>query len=79
MTYFSKGPSFDLAIYTMQECLTLSLPRAPHMPIKSRKERQIIKALVRVKTPLSDLRVPFEEKFELCFHFQNYKNSKYAL
>ena len=28
------------------------------------------KALVRVKTPLSELRVPFEEKFELCFHLQ---------
>ena len=74
------GPLFDLAIYTMQVCLTLSLPRAPHMPIRSRKERQIIKALVRVKTPLSDLRVPFEEKFELSFDLQkkNYKNSKYA-
>jgi len=64
------GPLFDLAIYTMQVCLALFLPRAPHMPIRSRKERQFIKALVRVKTPLSELRVPFEEKFELCFHLQ---------
>ena len=54
----------------MQVCLTLSLPRAPHMPFRSKKKRQIIKAMVRVKTPLSDLRVPFEVKFELCFDLQ---------
>ena len=40
------------------------------MPFRSKKKRQIIKAMVRVKTPLSDLRVPFEVKFELCFDLQ---------
>jgi hypothetical protein len=63
-------PLFDLAIHAMQVCLTLSLPRAPHKPIRSRKERQTINTLVRMKIPMSELRVPFEEKFELCFNLQ---------
>jgi len=61
---------FDLAIHAIQVCLTLILPRAPHKLIRSRKERQSINALVRLYTPLSDLRVPFEEKYELCFQLQ---------
>jgi hypothetical protein len=70
MTYFSMDPLFDLAINAKQVCLTLILPGALHKLIRSRKERQSNNALVRIYTPLSDLRVPFEEKYELCFLFQ---------
>ena len=41
-----------------------SLPKAPHKPFRDRRKQKKAKhyyALVRIYTPLSDLRVPFEE------------------
>ena len=41
-----------------------SLPNAPHKPFRSRRKQKKAKqyyALARKYTPLSDLRVPFEE------------------
>jgi hypothetical protein len=77
MIFFSMDPLFDLAIYAMQVWFTLILPKL-HISLLEVGRKANINALVRMYTPLSDLRVPFEEKYELSFQLQNYKNSKYA-
>ena len=58
----------------------LPLPKAPHKPfleVGENKRKQNY-ALVRIYTPLSDLRVPFEEyKLNYAFLEKNFqKNSK---
>jgi hypothetical protein len=77
MAFFSMDPLFDLAIYAMQVCFTLFLAKL-HISLLEVGRKANINALVRIYTPLSDLRVPFEEKFELSFNCKSYKNSKYA-
>jgi hypothetical protein len=64
MALLSLDPRFDFTIYAMQVCYFLSLPKAPHRPFRSRRKQKKVElryALVRKYTPLSDLRVPFEE------------------
>ena len=56
----------------------LSLPKAPHKPFRSRRKQKKAKhcyALVRIYTPLSDLRVPFEE-YKVNYAFAWEKLSK---
>jgi hypothetical protein len=60
--------------------LCLSLPKAPHksfLEVGEHKRRQTLLCLVRKYTPLSDLRVPFEEyKVNYAFVCENFQNSK---
>ena len=56
----------------------LSLPKATHKPFRSRRKQKKAKlryALVRKYTPLSDLRVPFEE-YKVNYAFLKEKLSK---
>jgi hypothetical protein len=69
MIFFSMDPLFDLAIYAMQMCFTFILPKL-HISLLEVGRKANINALVRIQTPLSDLRIPFEEKYELSFQLQ---------
>ena len=62
-------PLFDLAIYAMQVCFTFILPKL-NMSLLDVGGKANINALVWIYTPLSDLRVPFEEKYDLSFQLQ---------
>ena len=80
MTLLSLDPRFDFTTCNTSMLYCLSLPKAPHKPFRSRrkqKKKKLCYALVRKYTPLSDLRVPFEEyKVYYAFSWEKFKNSK---
>ena len=69
MIFSSIDSLFDIAIYVMQVCFTLILPKL-HISLLEVWRKANTNALVRIYTPLSDLRITFEEKYELSFQLQ---------
>jgi hypothetical protein len=77
MALLSLDPRFDFTIYTIQAChivypylkLHINLSRSR----RKQKKAKLCNALVRIYTPLSDLRVPFEEyKVNHAFVLENF-------
>jgi hypothetical protein len=81
MALLSLDPRFDFTIYPIQVChivypylkLHINLSRSR----RKQKKEKLCYALVRIHTPLSDLRVPIEEyKVNYAFVCENFQNTK---
>ena len=81
MAPLSLDPRFDFTTYAIQVCYIVYPYLKLHINLFRSREKQkkakFCYALVRSYTPLSDLRVPFEEyKVNYAFLEKIYKNSK---
>jgi hypothetical protein len=78
MTLLSLDPQFDFTTYAIQLCFIVYPYLKLHINLfRSRRKQKKAKhcyALVRIYTPLSDLRVPFEEyKVNYAFLDKNFQ------
>ena len=76
MALLSLDPQFDFTTYAIQVCYFVYLYLKLHVDLfRSRRKQKKAKhcyALVRIYTPLSDLRVPFEEyKVNYAFSWED--------
>jgi hypothetical protein len=81
MALLSLDPQFDFTIYALQVgCFVYPYLKLHINLFRSRRKQKKVKlryALVRKYTPLSDLRVPFEEyKVNYAFVYEKLSNSK---
>jgi hypothetical protein len=81
MALLSLDPQFDFTIYTIQACHIIYPNRKLHINLyrsrRKQKKAKLCYALVRIHTPLSDLRVPIEKyKVNYAFVCVNFQNSK---
>jgi hypothetical protein len=81
MPLLSLDPRFNFTIYAIQVCYFVYSYLKLHINLlRSRRKQKKAKhcyALVRIYTPLSDSRVPFEEyKVTYAFVCENFQNSK---
>jgi hypothetical protein len=64
MALLSLDPRFDFTTYAIQVCYIIYLYLKPHINLfrdrRKQKKAKHYYALVRIYTPSSDLRVPFE-------------------
>jgi hypothetical protein len=81
MALLSLDSRFDFTIYTIQACHIVYPYLKLHINIfrsrRKQKKTKLCYALVRIHTPLSDSKVPFEEyKVSYAFLEKNLQNSK---
>ena len=79
MALLSLDPRFGFTTYAIQVCYIVYPYLKPHInPFRDRRKQKKVKhyyALLRIYTPLSDLRVPFEE-YKVNYAFSLEKLSK---